>query len=629
MTPVARHITDNDLDNPPAIRPRSLKSRYLQGRLLPGPAIARRMLWAAADPQLLHDVHRLRPRVIVVETPAEWFDLIHEAACDLIYSANFVTCQSPTTQKNLLTQEAGLVSAMTAERSLVVIIAANIGSASKSVLLSADYRVVIEQPDRAIIASAIRNVFGLRRTPRLPSQIEHITDATALIAAIRPAENSVRAISRLAALSTSAHLPADELPPGPSLKDLGGYGAAHDWGMQLASDLTDYRTGKIEWEALSSAAILYGAPGVGKTLFATALARTCQVPLISTSLAKIFSTTSGNLDGVIKGLDAVFAQARTAAPAVLFIDELDSLPDRATLEGRGRDWWSAVCNGFLKLLDEGRSHVIVLAATNLIDRIDEAILRPGRIDRHFRIELPSEAELVIILRYHLKNALSEHEVAILARMAQGMTGAAVALAVKSARAEARRQDRALQLSDVVNMIANIDVKASELRRICVHEAGHALVALLLKWDVGYVSTIPGAGYGGASVIESQGLVATRRSLEEQVAIHLAGRNAERLLLGEASSGSHSDLHTATWMIAALHGSFGMGDTLAQRAPADASTALLADPAFRILVETDLRTIDERCAKMLSFNAASLERIVDALLEHRVLSGPQIFNMIKI
>lgn len=353
------------------------------------------------------------------------------------------------------------------------------------------------------------------------------------------------------------------------------------------------------------------------------------MPLVNTSLGRIFATTTGHLDTVIKGLDAAFSEARAVAPSVLFIDELDSLPDRATLSDRGRDWWSPVCNHFLKLLDEQRHGVIVLAATNLVGRIDAAILRPGRIDRHFKVELPTEPELVMILRLYLHDEFSEDEISSLAPLAQGLTGAGVALAVKTARAEARREGRRLELRDLIDRIAPDNRNIADLHRISVHEAGHALVAILLNKRVSYVSTVPGSGYGGASLIEMTGPIATRCDLEDQVAISLAGRNAERLILGEASSGSHSDLRLATWLLAAMHGSFAMGDTLVQQAPIDSSPSLLADPEFRSLVEVDMRRIDERCAQLLVSNVDALKRIIANLLEHRVLAEDQVLKLARL
>lgn len=156
---------DDDLPEGKPQRQLSLKAKYLQSRQLPGPAIARRMLWSAAGPELLRDISRRRPSVILIETPDDWFDLIHEAARDLIRAADFVTCQSAKASKQSSTQEAGLISATASTRSLVVIAAIGVSAISRSVLLSLDHRVVIKPPDRAILAGALRTVFGLRRPP--------------------------------------------------------------------------------------------------------------------------------------------------------------------------------------------------------------------------------------------------------------------------------------------------------------------------------------------------------------------------------------------------------------------------------------------------------------------------------
>jgi SpoVK/Ycf46/Vps4 family AAA+-type ATPase len=160
--------------------------------------------------------------------------------------------------------------------------------------------------------------------------------------------------------------------------------------LELADDLQAYRRGDLEWSALASAAILHGQPGTGKTFFGAALARSCRIPMVATSLGQLFGQSQGCLDSIIKGLDQVFRDARVKAPCLLFIDELDAFPDRLTLEGRGRDWWTTIINHFLKLLDDSRHGVVVLAATNMISRVDAALLRAGRIERHFEIAPPGE-----------------------------------------------------------------------------------------------------------------------------------------------------------------------------------------------------------------------------------------------
>lgn len=598
------------------------KSGILHGAKSPGAEFAQRMLWTACPLELRRDLRQKRSLILIIETPADWLDLVQEAARDLVRSADFVTQENKPSSKSISLQNVGLRNAIATRRSLVVTMAQGLSDISPAVLKAADYHLRVEAPSLTIIAAVIRATFGLRRTPKLSVEIPLITDANLIISAIRPNETARRSIQRLRALGKLS-TPTDEVPEGQTLHDLHGYGEARRWGLDLARDLDAYRTGRIAWSTISSAAILHGAPGVGKTYFASALARTCKVPLVSTSFGRLFSTTAGYLDSIIKGLDGAFAEARAKAPCILFIDELDALPDRKHLHARGRDWWTPICNHFLKLLDDARDKIIVVGATNMIDRIDEAVLRAGRLDQHFEIGLPTYADIIEMFRFHLNGELSDIGLDNLARLAQGSTGARIEVLVKAARAAARRELRPLNLDDLRQATLPPSKDECELRRICIHEAGHALVAVLLGRGIEYVSTLADGERGGTVKLNAHSRVATRRQLESQAVINLAGRNAEIILLGEASSGAHLDLAVATQLLIALHGSFGLGESLFHRAPATDIVALSSDPELRRIVEADLQRFDAQCAKLLSEHNQQLVAIADALVTRRVLSGQEL------
>jgi len=623
-------LIEDDIETEVVKQPRdSFRSRYLHEGKSPAAQLARRILWAACSVQLRRDLERRRSLVLLIETPADWLDLVQDAARDLVRSAEFFIQESKPSSKSIPLQDVSLRGAIATRRSLVVITAQGLSGISPAVLLAADYHLRVEPPDRPIIAAVLRATFGLRRTPTLPLEIPPTGDANVIIPAIRPSETAGRAIRRLRAAGVFHASPGDDLPEGPTLSDLRGYGEARSWGLDLARDLEAFRTGRITWSTISSAAILHGAPGVGKTYFAAALARTCKVPVISTSFSRLFGNTAGYLDSIIKGLDSAFAEARTKAPSILFIDELDALPARRNLHGRGRDWWTPICNHFLKLLDEARDKVIVLAATNMIDRIDEAILRPGRLDQHFEIGLPNHADIIEMFRLHLNGELSGTDLSAPAHLAQGSTAARIALIVKAARAAARQESRPLILDDLTYAILPPSQDQRELRRICIHEAGHALAAVLLGRGIEYVSTLSEGERGGAIKLTAHSRVATRRQLESQAVINLAGRNAEIILLGEASSGAHLDLAVATQLLVALHGSFGLGKTLFHRAPATDLVALTSDPELRRIVEADLQRFDAQCAELLSEHRRLLVAIADALVKRRVLSGPELTALMAV
>ncbi|WP_284247411.1 AAA family ATPase, partial [Methylobacterium haplocladii] len=227
----------------------------------------------------------------------------------------------------------------------------------------------------------------------------------------------------------------------PPLADLAVTGPALAYARGLVADIARVRAGRLPASALEGC-VFYGPPGTGKTLLARCIAAEAGVPFVATSVGEWFSTTNGFLDGVIRGIDAfcdaLLQAARADGTAIGFLDELDALPDRATLSSRGRDWWTPVVNhALLRIQALREAGVVLLAATNLLDRIDAALLRPGRFDRSHWVGPPDEAARVVILRGHLGPDLPQADLVPAARLAGQATGAVLAGHVKAARARAR------------------------------------------------------------------------------------------------------------------------------------------------------------------------------------------------
>lgn len=186
------------------------------------------------------------------------------------------------------------------------------------------------------------------------------------------------------------------------VETLSGYGEAKDWAIDLKSDLQSWREGQLNWSEISTKLLLSGPPGTGKTTFARALCNTLQVPLLVTSVASWLEP--GYLGDVLKRMSQAFETARSHAPAILFIDELDNIGSRGgSRREQHDDYWRSLINRLLELLD-GTSKtdgVIVVAATNLPEMIDPALLRSGRLEKHVVIPLPDVDALSGILAQHL------------------------------------------------------------------------------------------------------------------------------------------------------------------------------------------------------------------------------------
>jgi hypothetical protein len=190
----------------------------------------------------------------------------------------------------------------------------------------------------------------------------------------------------------------------PRVETLSGYGEARGWAFDLKEDLALWRAGTLGWADMSTKLLLSGPPGTGKTTFARALCNTLQVPLIATSVATWMEP--GYLGDVLIRMNATFAEAEAAKPAILFVDEIDGINMRGS-SGEWTTYWDQIVNRLLELLDGAtRSDgVVVIGATNNPDRIDKALLRSGRLERHIVIPKPDTEALIGILRHHLKGDL--------------------------------------------------------------------------------------------------------------------------------------------------------------------------------------------------------------------------------
>jgi cell division protease FtsH len=423
-----------------------------------------------------------------------------------------------------------------------------------------------------------------------------------------------------------------ERPQWPRLEDLYGMAEARAWGETLAQDLADFIAKRIPWSEVEPAVVLWGPPGTGKTLFPRALAATCKVPLIATSYAEWQRTKDGHLGDVLAAMHEVFALAKRHAPCILFIDEIEAVSSRQA-GGNNQRWYTNIITALNEELNSisAREGVVVIAATNYSDRIDPALLRSGRLDTKIAIPVPTAEDLQGIFRFHLKAHLADADLGSLAIAAVDSTGADVERTVRRARRRARRFKRELMLED---LFAALGEKLEGLpreyqERIAIHEAGHATAAIVLKVSRNVHISLFHLGNGGAATFfDPQVEALTRKVVERRIAVALAGRAAEHVLLGEVTAGAggpdSSDLGLANALAFWAVARWGLAERDELKwldCPPEQIAAAhpeLADEAYRML-----QVAYARARALIKRRTGQVRAIANELLKRRALAHADI------
>jgi SpoVK/Ycf46/Vps4 family AAA+-type ATPase len=460
----------------------------------------------------------------------------------------------------------------------------------------------------------------------------------------RPLINSIRRLKRQATLEAEATV-APPAKPTVTLNDMHGYGIAKDWGLRLAEDILAWQQGVIAWEDVDRGALIYGPPGCGKTTYAQALADTCGVELVIASAGRW--QARGHLGDFLKAMRASFAEATKKAPSILFIDEFDSMGSREIAsDGDNHDYKRQAINGLLECLDpvEGREGVVVIGATNDPKAIDPALLRPGRLEITIQIPLPDDIARVGILKQHLAVHEIAGDLAEFVASSRGWSGADIMKVARDVRRLARVRGVPLTERLLMEVMpARRALSALELRRMAVHEAGHAILCVLLSSDVLHhvyieqsITQNGGRGLLGAAACSPiDDVIKTVESYEDRIAMMLGGIAAETLVFGNHSDGAggvaRSDLAIASDLATKIERHFGFGESLLVdigngARPLESLRA--RDAGLRDRVDERLKDQFDRATSILAKHRPNLECLVDWLMTRGRVEGDEVRALLK-
>jgi cell division protease FtsH len=397
--------------------------------------------------------------------------------------------------------------------------------------------------------------------------------------------------------------------------------------------------------------LLTGPPGTGKTLLARAVAGEASANFFSISGSEFVESLVGVGAARVRDL---FRQAREAAPAIIFIDELDAVGrQRGAGMGQGHDEREQTLNQMLVEMDGfgAESGVVVMAATNRPDILDGALLRPGRFDRQVVVDLPDVHGRTEILELHAEKApiSAKADLGRIGHQTPGMSGADLAnlineaslLAVRAGKPEVEQTE----LEEAIDRVLMGPARRShlltpeELWRIAVHESGHAIVAksIGLETALQKLSVVArGRGRGGATIYASSDqTLMTELDLHKRLITSMGGTAAESFVFGSLSTGSEGDIDDVTKIAHSMVASYGMspavgpvsigekegqvfvGRDLANMGNVAAASLELVDSEVRRIVHES----EETAKRVLALNVSVLDNLANALLRSETLSGP--------
>merc|ERR1719384_379261 len=400
-------------------------------------------------------------------------------------------------------------------------------------------------------------------------------------------------------------------------------------------------------------AILTGPPGTGKTLIAKATAGEANVPFISVSGSEFLEMFVGVGPSRVRDM---FAQARKNAPCILFVDEIDAVGRKRG--GRNVGGQSEAENTLNQLLVEmdgfntGKTNVIVMAATNRLDILDKAVLRPGRFDRQIYVSAPDIKGRASIFKVHLAGLKSEIDKEELSRklaaLTPGFTGADIANVCNEAALIAARELSSTIVHKhfeqaIERVIAGLEKKTNvlqpeEKRTVAYHEAGHAVVGWFLEFadPLLKVSIIPrGKGLGYAQYLPKEQYLYSKEQLMDRMCMTLGGRASEQIFFERITTGAQDDLQKVTKSAYSQITQYGMNENVGHVSFEDRQGEMVFDKPYSEvtaqLIDQEAKTMInnamDRTIKLLTEKKDLVEKVALRLLEKEVLNREDMIELL--
>jgi cell division protease FtsH len=440
--------------------------------------------------------------------------------------------------------------------------------------------------------------------------------------------------------------------PKTTFEDVAGYGPVKAEIAEVVDFLKQPGKFKQIGARIPKGVLLVGPPGTGKTLIARAVAGEAGVPFISVTGSDFMEMFVGVGAARVRDL---FQTARKQAPAIIFVDEIDSIGrKRGAGLGGGHDEREQTLNQMLAEMDgfEATEGIVMMAATNRPDVLDSALLRPGRFDRQIVVPLPTQEERAAILRVHMRatKISTDVNVDVIARGTPGMAGAdlsnlvneAALFAVRRGSTQVFAEDFDAARDRVLMGLKRESMAISEEEKevIAYHEGGHAVLAYVLDHSdpVHKVTILPtGMALGVTQQLpEEEKHIYKREYIADSIAVALGGRIAEEVVFGHVSTGAQNDLVRITEMARKMVREWGMSERIGPMAWGAQGAVFLgedlvhtrdySDDTARVIdeeVERILREEESRARRVVRLHRRGLDAVAQALLEKETLDGAEV------